>query len=61
MSLGVAGTFELKRWRKANRALVCHSRSDPAILPFLKVTRVCLSPAVRAVIWPRVARVGHSV
>lgn len=42
----------------ANRALVCHSGSDPATLPFSKVTHVCLSPAVCVVIWPRVVCVG---
>jgi len=58
ISLGFAGTFELKRWGNANSTLVCHSRSDLATLPFSKVTHVCLSPAVRVVIWPRVVRVG---
>lgn len=56
--LGFAGMFEFNKWEVANRALVCHSRRDPATLPFSKVTHVCLSPAVRVVIWLRVVRVG---
>lgn len=42
----------------ANRALVCHSRSDPATLPFSKVIHVCLFPAVCVVIRPCVVHVG---
>lgn len=58
ISVGFAGTFELKRWGDTSRALVCHSRSDLATLPFSKVIHVCLSAAVCVVIWPHVAHVG---
>lgn len=58
MPLGFAGMFVLERWGNAKQSLACHSRKDPAALPFTKVTHVCLSSAVCVAVWPRVVRVG---